>query len=109
MIAVRTSEAFLRQADDAYAAGDFELAEQILANLSRFRSLTSQEKEEVYGRLAGLASQQKKYLEAAHWFQHVLQSKSRRLDTADPEMQRALHNYQGLLELAQPDEEEGIA
>lgn len=95
---------FLRQAEEAYAVGDFQTAEQILANLSRFRSISARQREEIFGRLAGLASQQKEYLAAANWYAHVLQSKSRRLNTDDPEMQRAIHNYQVLLEMAQPEE-----
>lgn len=61
----------LERAEAAYADGDFWSAELVLANLSRFSSITAIDREGVFARLAGLASQQDQFGAAASWYAHV--------------------------------------
>jgi hypothetical protein len=92
------AQQFIRRAEIAVADGDVGMAEELYAGALRSYGLETEERERIYERLADLARRQRQFRASSQWRLEALQSKSRRLHLADPEMKRAVQDYRISLE-----------
>lgn len=93
------AQQFIDRAERAATDGEVGLAEELYAAALRSYGLQIECRESIYERLAELARGQKQFRASSHWRLEALQSKSRRLHQADPEMKRAVQDYRRALEI----------
>lgn len=98
MIKGNLAQQYISRAEVATAGGELSLAEELYAGALRSYGLKTEDRERIYERLADLAGRQRQFRASSHWRLEALQSKSRRLHLADPEMKRAVQDYRASLE-----------